>query len=253
MLSVCWNCDRIKKLSQQIQETCTKRTQFQQTETIGPNAAEIKRKLFEIASHHLSAMTTSLSGILEQKKKPEALKKYRLKLKSQSAGNQLIEAKDEEDEKTPQRTKVKRHYIVRGSPGSSSSASPGSAGSVSSIASTSTDSNAKAKSPRKERPTIVVGYKVSEKQKEWRRKQIQIAKGSEGYRNLVQMHPAYLKDVPSRSSRRKSFPAMVYPPDVNENIGKKRWAGKYRQWRLFLHGFTKSATKAAKAVAVKAV
>jgi len=88
----------------------------------------------------------------------------------------------------------------------------------------------------------LVGHQVSEKQKVWRRRQIQIGKNSQGYRNLISMHPSYLRDInPSKANRRKCFPALVYPPDVDENIGKKRWSGKYRQWRLFLHGFVKSS------------
>ena len=240
--------DRIKKLCQQIKETCTKRTQLQQTNNSGPTAAEIKQKLFEIASRHLGQMGTTLSRIMEQKKQPDTLKTYRLKPKNQSPPNQARKVGEEQKHQSPPRTtKLKRHYIVRGSPGSASGPSiAGSSGSTASAETAGSTTSASSSStvrgsPQRQRPTVVVGYKVSDKQKEWRRRQIQIAKGTEGYRNLVQMHPAYLRDNPSRSSRRKCFPAMVYPPDVHENIGKKRWAGKYRQWRLFLHGFTKNA------------
>jgi len=259
--------DRIKKLCQQIKETCTKRTEYQQNNNLGPNAGEIKQKLFEIATRHLGEMSVALSNIMGQQPVVETPKKYRLKLKGQVVNEAGDDSKDEE--KSPPRnariTKLKRHYIVRGSQGvprspgiiESGGQSGSSAASDDSVYATSGSSECKspetaANSPNSpkskknkkgkyERPTIVVGYKVSEKQKAWRRRQILIGQKSEGYRNLIQMHPGYMKGNPSRTLKRKSYPALIYPPDVEENIGKKRWSGKYRQWRLFLHGFTKNA------------
>merc|ERR1712190_182800 len=65
---------------------------------------------------------------------------------------------------------------------------------------------------------------------EWRTKQIKLGKQTKGYLNFIRIYPD--KDLRSRLSNN-----LCSTPDKNERIGKKRWGGKYKKWRKFLHKF----------------
>jgi len=65
---------------------------------------------------------------------------------------------------------------------------------------------------------------------EWRKKHIAYAKNSQGYANFV-------KKYPNKDLRYRHLNGLVSTPDANEKIGKKRWVGKLKKWRKFLHQF----------------
>jgi len=65
---------------------------------------------------------------------------------------------------------------------------------------------------------------------EWRAKQINLGKGTQGYMNFIKIYPN--KDLRFRLGNN-----LLSTPTKNERIGKKRWVGKYQKWRKFLHKF----------------
>ena len=55
--------DRIKKLCQEIKETCTKRTEYQQNSNVGLKRVEIRKKLSEIAYRHVDEICVTFSKL----------------------------------------------------------------------------------------------------------------------------------------------------------------------------------------------
>jgi len=72
--------------------------------------------------------------------------------------------------------------------------------------------------------------KPSAEASEWRTKQIKLGKKTQGYINFINIYP----DTDMRFRLRNN---LCSTPDKNEKIGKKRWCGKYKKWRKFLHTF----------------
>jgi len=72
--------------------------------------------------------------------------------------------------------------------------------------------------------------KPSVEASEWRAKQIKLGKETQGYINFIKIYP----DTDMRFRLRNN---LCSTPDKNEKIGKKRWCGKYKKWRKFLHTF----------------
>ena len=64
---------------------------------------------------------------------------------------------------------------------------------------------------------------------EWREKQIFYGKNTIGYKNFI-------KKYPNKELNRLNN-SLLSTPDPTEQIGKKRWVGKYQKWRKFLHQF----------------
>ena len=69
---------------------------------------------------------------------------------------------------------------------------------------------------------------------EWRRMQIDIGKNSMGYQNLVKLCPGYTKN---KKKGWKLDIDMIEQPKIDAKCGKKRWVGRYKKWRQFLHEF----------------
>jgi len=78
--------------------------------------------------------------------------------------------------------------------------------------------------------------KPSAEATEWRMKQIKLGKQTQGYLNFIKIYPD--KDLRFRLSNN-----LCSTPDKNERIGKKRWGGKYKKWRKFLHKFDDMETE----------
>ena len=73
---------------------------------------------------------------------------------------------------------------------------------------------------------------VSARAEQWRQRQIDIAKQTLEYKQLLEMYPNY-----ESAKWRKENPQFFEMPKINEKIGKKRWSGKMKKYRAFLHGF----------------
>ena len=69
---------------------------------------------------------------------------------------------------------------------------------------------------------------------EWRRMQIDIGRNSMGYQNLIKLCPGYTKN---KKKGWKLDIDMIEQPKIDAKCGKKRWVGRYKKWRQFLHEF----------------
>jgi len=71
---------------------------------------------------------------------------------------------------------------------------------------------------------------------EWRRSQIEYGKNCIGYKNLINLYPDYELNKKKGKGWKFDF-AMIEMPKLEEKVGKKRWVGRYKKWRQFLHEF----------------